>query len=123
MTLQVSSNCASLTHSLATHVVSIDKLPSPSELHLTGNVSDNWSKFRRKFEIDLEETRSAGKAERLKTSILIHVIWGEALKLYNTFTWDISHGSSDSQPIHGVQTMSFIDTMRRILYTYVKPDI
>ena len=77
-------------HSLAVRgVVTMDKLPPPSELQLTGNVSDNWAKFRQNFEIYLEATRSAGKAERVKTSMLLQVIGEEALELYNTFTWDI----------------------------------
>ena len=56
-----------LIHSLAVRVVAtMDKLPPPSELQLTGNVSDNWAKFKQKFEIYLQATSSAGKAERVK---------------------------------------------------------
>ena len=67
----------------------MDKLPPPPGLQLTGNVSDNWAKFRQKLEIYFEATGAAGKAERVKTSILLHVIGEEALELYNTF----SHGT------------------------------
>ena len=55
-----------LVHSLAVRVVVImDKSPPPSELQLTGNVSDNWAKFRQKFDLYLEATSSAGKATEL----------------------------------------------------------
>ncbi len=89
MALEERNNCASLTHSLAARVVTMDTLTPPSELQLTGNVSDNWAKFRQKFEIYLEATSSAGKAQRVKTSMLLHVIGEEALELCNTFAWDI----------------------------------
>ena len=86
-----SSNCASLKHLLAAHVVTMDKLPRPSELQPTGNVSDNWAKFRQKFEIYLEATSSAGKAERESEDVPFALTCHEeeALEVYNTFMWDI----------------------------------
>ena len=67
-------------------------LPPPPPLQLTGNVSENWRKFRQKFEIYLQATGTVEKDDKRKTSVLLHVIGEEAVEVYNTFTWDVMRG-------------------------------
>lgn len=64
-------------------------LPPPSSLVLTGNVAENWRKFKQRFEVYLEATGANVKSQKTQTSVLLHVIGEEAVEIYNTFTWDI----------------------------------
>jgi hypothetical protein len=65
-------------------------LPPPAPLQLSGgNLAENWKRFRQKFDVYMAATGGDQKEDRVKTSILLHVIGEEAVEVYNTFTWDV----------------------------------
>lgn len=63
-------------------------LPPPSPLELTGNVADNWKRFKQRFQLYLDATGASKKDEKQQTSLLLHIIGTDALEVYNTFKWD-----------------------------------
>ena len=66
----------------------MDVLPSPSPLELTGNVAENWKKFKQSFQLYIDAIGVSQKEDKQQTSILLHVIGEPALDVYNTFKWD-----------------------------------
>lgn len=63
----------------------IQNLSPPEPLSFDGNVSENWKKWKKKFNIYLEATESTTKADAVKTAILLHTIGEEAYEKYETF--------------------------------------
>ncbi len=68
----------------------MDVLPPPSALELTGNVAENWKKFKQRFQLYISAIGVSKKVDNDNqlTSILLHVIGEPALDVYNTFKWD-----------------------------------
>ncbi|XP_038075576.1 uncharacterized protein K02A2.6-like [Patiria miniata] len=66
----------------------MDVLPPPSALELTGNVAENWKRFKQRFQLYIDAIGASKKDDRQQTSILLHVIGEQALDVYNTFKWD-----------------------------------
>ena len=65
----------------------MERLQPPSALCLTGNLSENWRRFKQQFEIYMTATGIAEKENSIKSSTFLHVIGPESLEIYNTFTW------------------------------------
>ena len=66
----------------------MDKLTPPDPLDLDGrNVSDAWRKWKR-FELFSLASRLSTKDEGIQAATLLHVVGSDALKVYNTFSWD-----------------------------------
>ena len=62
----------------------MDKLQPPGPLLLQGNLSENWRKWKQRFELNgLNE-----KDEKVQAATLLHVVGEEALEIYNTFSWN-----------------------------------
>lgn len=66
----------------------MDRLNPPSAMCLTGNLSENWRKFKQRFELYLTATGAAEKADKVKSSILLTVIGEDCLDIYNNFKFD-----------------------------------
>ena len=66
----------------------MDALPPPALLELSGNLSENWKKFKQRFQLYIDATGAAEKNNKQKMSLLLHVIGEPALDLYNTFVWE-----------------------------------
>ena len=66
----------------------MDVLPPPAPLELTGYVSENWNRFKQRFQIYIDAIGASEKEERTQTSILLHIIGEPALEVYNTLKWD-----------------------------------
>ena len=67
----------------------MDSLKQPSGLDLSsGNVSDDWSKFKQEFELYLLATGLHEKEDKQKVALLLHVAQKQAIEVYNTFTFD-----------------------------------
>lgn len=64
------------------------EIQPPVSMCFTGNLSENWKRFKQRFELYLEATDSANKHNKQKTSLLLHVIGDEGVEIYNTFTYD-----------------------------------
>ena len=65
----------------------MDTLKPPQELCLTGNVSDNWKRFKQRVELYMDATGASEKDDKAKTSLLFHVMGEKAIDVYNTFVF------------------------------------
>jgi hypothetical protein len=55
----------------------MDKLSPPTPMPLTGNLTDNWKRFKQRFNIYMAASGcGAKKDDKVKASILLHVIGG-----------------------------------------------
>ncbi|XP_044163427.1 uncharacterized protein LOC122947887 [Acropora millepora] len=59
----------------------------PPELSLQGNPSENWRRWRQRFELYLTATESDSKEDDIKIARLLSAIGPEALERFNHFTW------------------------------------
>ena len=66
----------------------MDKLIPPPPLVLTGNLAENWRKFKQRFTLFVTATDKDGKSDKVKSSILLSTIGVDALEIYNTFHFD-----------------------------------
>ena len=64
----------------------MESAKAPKELQLSGNVGENWRKFRQNFEIYLKAAGLETKPEEVKVAILLNVVGEDAVELFNTFT-------------------------------------
>ena len=56
----------------------MERLQPPSALCLTGNLSENWRRFKQQFEIYMTTTGIAEKENNIKSSTFLHVIGPES---------------------------------------------
>ena len=66
----------------------MDKLEPPKSLILTGNLAENWRRFKQQFEIYQIASGLDKKDGKVQAMALLHVVGIEALEVYNTFQWD-----------------------------------
>jgi len=66
----------------------MDKLSPPEALNFDGNTADNWRRWKQRFEIFSLASGLSGKDAKIQAATFLHVAGTEALKIYNTFTWD-----------------------------------
>ena len=59
----------------------------PKSLSLSGNVSDNWRRFKQQFEIYLTASDKAEVDDDVKVALLLNFAGEEALEVFNTFTF------------------------------------
>ena len=62
----------------------MENLRPPSELKLSGNVDDNWKRFKQRFELYLLAIGADEKGDARKVGIFLTVAGTEALDVYNT---------------------------------------
>ena len=60
----------------------------PEPLSLEGNLSENWRRWKQRFEFYRDASGISGKEEKTQAATLLHVVGAEALEVYNNFTWD-----------------------------------
>ena len=65
----------------------MERLQPPGALSLTGNLSENWRRFKQQFEIYMTATGISGKDDGIKSSTFLHIVGPECLEIYNSFTW------------------------------------
>ena len=54
---------------------------------LTGNLKENYRKFKQQFQIYLTAAGISNLEEEVKCATLLHVIGPDAIKIFNTFRW------------------------------------
>ena len=77
----------------------MERLQPPGALNLSGNLSENWRRFKQQFQIYLIATGIDQKEEKIKASTFLHVIGPEALEIFNTFTFQNQDDKEKLQPI------------------------
>ena len=65
----------------------MESLKPPTELSMTGNVAENWKRFKQRFTLFLRAIDASNKSDDRKIALLLHVAGPEALEVYNTFTF------------------------------------
>ena len=65
----------------------MDKLQPPSTVALTGNLEEDWRRFKQQFEIYEIALGLARKDGKIQAMTLRHVAGSEALEVSNTFQW------------------------------------
>ncbi len=63
----------------------MEQIRSAKRLILTGNIADNWKKFKQRFQIYLEASGASEKEDKTKACLFLHVIGEDALDVYNNF--------------------------------------
>jgi len=63
-------------------------LSPPTSIQLTGNLADNWKRFKQRFNIYLAASGAGVDDEKLKAHILLHVMGEDVLDIYNSFQLD-----------------------------------
>ncbi|KAL5021208.1 hypothetical protein ScPMuIL_000363 [Solemya velum] len=66
----------------------MDKLSPPPQLNLTGNLAENWRRFKQQYEIYEAASGTDQRDERVRSMTFLHVVGSESLEIYNTFSWD-----------------------------------
>ena len=66
----------------------MDRLSPPEVLSLDGNISENWRRWKQRFNIFSLASGLSGKDTKVQAATFLHVAGPEALEVYNTFTWD-----------------------------------
>ena len=66
----------------------MDKFQHPEPLSFQGNLSENWRKWKQRFEVYMIASGNSSKSDETKSAILLHVAGPEGLEIYNAFTWD-----------------------------------
>ena len=64
-----------------------ESIRQPDELVLSGNIAENWRKFKQEFELYLIATGLDTKTSRQKIALLLHVARKQAIEVYNTFSF------------------------------------
>ena len=77
----------------------MERLQPPGVLNLSGNLSENWRRFKQQFQIYLIATGIDQKEDKIKASTFLHVIGPEALEIFNTFTFQNQDDKEKLQPI------------------------
>ena len=65
----------------------MEHIEKPKPLVLSGNVADNWRRFKQRFEIYLTLSGFAEQNNSVKTYALLNAVGDEGLDVYNTFTF------------------------------------
>ena len=71
----------------------------PGHLNVTdGNVSENFKKWRREFEIYMVASGSSSKDDKVQTAILLHCAGPQVLEIYDQFTWNPEVADQKDKP-------------------------
>ena len=66
----------------------MDKFLPLQKLNLTGNLAENWCRFKQQYEIYEIASGTYKKDAEVKAVAFLHVVGSESLKIYNTFSWE-----------------------------------
>ena len=65
----------------------MESIKQPNPLILTGNIADNWKKFKQELNLYMVATGLDKKNDQQKIALLLHIAQSAAIELYNTFTF------------------------------------
>ncbi|XP_077502373.1 uncharacterized protein LOC144113241 [Amblyomma americanum] len=83
----------------------MDLLKVPEPLRLSGNLSENWLRFKQKFELYLQATavKKAPKSDASKAALLLSFAGDEALDIFNNF----QYSPGESKKSYGTVVQKF----------------
>ena len=65
----------------------MENLKPLNSLCLTGDIAENWRRWKQRWELYSKASGSSAKGEDVQCAILLHMICEEALNIYDTFTF------------------------------------
>ena len=77
----------------------MEMLNAPSPLSLTGNVAENWRRFKQRFELYRLASGASIRGNNHQVPLLLHVMGEDALEVYNSFTWDNADDRNKYDPV------------------------
>ena len=77
----------------------MNQLPPPDPLDLTGNLAENFRRFKQSFEIYLVASGLSDKDDKVKANVLLHVIGQECRDIYNGFDWQGNENKEKDEDI------------------------
>ncbi|KAK5642690.1 hypothetical protein RI129_008857 [Pyrocoelia pectoralis] len=88
------------------------KIPAP--LKFEGNLSENFKRFKQRFEIYLLATGASEKEDKVKVAMLLNIIGEEGLEIYNNFKL----GKEDKQKYDKVisEFETYMNPRKNIIY-------
>ena len=75
------------------------QLKPPTGLQLTGNLSENWRKFKQRFEIYSIALGLNEKAEEIQGASLLYLVGEEAFGVFNTFQFAAEDDKNKIKPV------------------------
>ena len=93
------------------------QLKPPTGLQLTGNLSENWRKFKQRFEIYSIASGLNEKAEEIQVASLLHLVGKEALEVFNTFQFTTEGDKKKIKPV--LSSLKLIAVPERMLHMNV----
>ena len=66
----------------------MDRFLPPQQLSLTGNLAENWRRFKQQYEIYEIASGTDKKDAKVRAMTFLHVVGLESLEIYNTFSWE-----------------------------------
>ena len=77
--------------------ITMEGFVKPSPLSLDGNVSENWRRFKQKFEIFVTASGFEKKTKPERCCMLLNLAGEQAIDVYNTFTYKGSEGDTPAE--------------------------
>ena len=65
----------------------MENLKPLSALCLTGDIAENWRRWKQRWDLYSKASGSSAKGKDVQCAILLHMIGEEALNIYDTFTF------------------------------------
>ncbi|XP_037512739.1 uncharacterized protein LOC119389511 [Rhipicephalus sanguineus] len=83
----------------------MDLLKPPEPLRLSGNLSENWKRFKQRFELFLQATavEKAPRSDSSKVSLLLSFAGDEVLDIFNNF----QYGPEESKECYDTVVQKF----------------
>ncbi|XP_070388778.1 uncharacterized protein [Dermacentor albipictus] len=80
----------------------MDLLKAPQPLRLTGNVTENWKRFKQKFELFLQATvaKDQPRTESSKAALLLSMAGDDALDVFNNFQFALDEDKTDYSTVY-----------------------
>lgn len=66
----------------------MESFKPPGEMSFQGNLTENWKKWKQKFDNFLLATEKDGKEDKYKIAILLNLIGDEGVNIFNTFKFE-----------------------------------
>jgi len=66
----------------------MDKIQPPPNLSLTGNVHENWKRFKQRFELYLVAIGAAKKSDEQKIALFLTIAGPDTIEVYNTLEFN-----------------------------------
>ena len=65
----------------------MNNIQPPPNLNLTGNLQENWKRFKQRFELYLQAIEADEKSDEWKIALFLTVAGPESIKVFNTLTF------------------------------------